>query len=541
MQRPANARDPGGRRDASARLGELRRLGEQLLGAREVEARGVRVSQLDEREALEVGAVCGARDLERLARVELDARQVPLPPARLAQERQHLVARVPRRVCEQLECLLAEATCRGDVGVAVQHDLGELGQRAALDRPFACLAGEVAHGLHLDRSGGQLPEPPRGLCGVEVPLEARLQLDRAQQQPSRGAVRLAGEGPSPCELERSRGLGPELLGNAAVELGDERGRPFEVVRLRLGALVDRPATEPLCERSMQARSLALREAAVGDVANQDVPEAIRELARQGRDGLVGQELTLDEALERGGDVERRVELLERTAPEDATDERAVPEHRAAVGRQAVDACRDQRLHRVRDPRGGAVALLREQSDRLLDEERVALRLVEERASDRVGQPHLLGQRVDELLRLGERQRAELDRDRAASATTPRRVAPRAAPGGRGTRSAPGRRRSGRRGARRGRAGAPPTSGRPRSRARAAGPRRGSSPTRAPPRRSPGRAAPRTWCRAPRRRGRADRRPRRTSTPPSASRTPLRASRRARCRRRPAPSRRAGGR
>ena len=501
----------------------------------------MRVSQLDEREALEVGAVCGARELERLARVELDARQVPLPPARLAQERQHLVARVPRRACEKLECLLAEATCRGDVGVAVQHDLGELGQRAALDRPFACLAGEVAHGLHLGRSGGQLPEPPGGLCGVEPPLEARLQLDRAQQQPPRGAVRLAGEGPSPCELERSRGLGPELLGNAAVELGDERGRPFEVVRLSLGALVDGPATEPLCERSMQARPLALREAAVGDVADQDVPEPICELAGQGRDGLVGQELPLDEALERGGDVERRVELLERTAPEHPADERAVPEHGAAVGRQAVDARRDQRLHRVRDPRGGAVALLREQSDRLLDEEGVSLRLVEERTSHRVGQLAPPGPTHRRALRS---RRAAAGRARSRSngvCHPPTTVAPRAARGGRGTRSARGRRRSGRRGARRGRGAAPPTSGRPRSRARAAGPRRGSSPTRGRPRRSPARAVPRTWCRAPRRRGRADRRPRRTSTPPSASRRPLRASRRARCRRRPAPSRRAGGR
>ena len=37
-----------------------------------------------------------------------------------------------------------------------------------------------------------------------------------------------------------------------------------------------------------------------------------------------------------------------------------------------------------------------------------------------GSSHLLGQRVDELLGLGERQRAELDRDRTASAATPRR-------------------------------------------------------------------------------------------------------------------------
>ena len=68
-----------------------------------------------------------------------------------------------------------------DVGVAVEGDLGQGGEREPLDRPLAGLVGEPAHLLHLVRSGRQLPQPPRRAGRLEAPLERRLELERAQE------------------------------------------------------------------------------------------------------------------------------------------------------------------------------------------------------------------------------------------------------------------------------------------------------------------------------------------------------------------------
>ncbi len=340
--------------------------------------------ELREGEALEIGAPRLARDHDGLARVALDRGEVALPPADAAQEREHLVPCVSGRVGEQVVRLLAEPAGGRHVGVQVQDDLRQLGEREALDRALAGLLRERADVLHLDRRGRELPEPPRGARGMEPPLQAGLELDRAEQQPTRGAVRLACQRATACALEHVRRLGPQVGGHLPLELREERRGTLEVIGLRLDELVHRPRAEPRGERPVEPCPLSLREAAVRDVADQHVAEAERDLARDGGERLAREQLAVDEIGERGVDVERRIQLGDRPAPEHAADEGAVTHDRPRRGRQPVDPRRDQRLHRVRDPhRGGPVALLGEHPDRLLDEERVALRLVEQRGANAV--------------------------------------------------------------------------------------------------------------------------------------------------------------
>ena len=149
-------------------------------------------------------------------------------------------------------------------------------------------------------------------------------------------------------------------------------------------------------------------------------EAERGLARNRRDRLAREELAVDEVDERGVDVECRIEIGDGSAPEDAPDERAVADDRPRVGRQPVDPRRDQRLDGVRDPHGHSLAPLGEHADRLLDEQRVALGLLQEGAADVVGQHRVRGEGVDEHLDLALGQRPEVDRDRPAPPSSPAR-------------------------------------------------------------------------------------------------------------------------
>ena len=69
-------------------------------------------------------------------------------------------------------------------------------------------------------------------------------------------------------------------------------------------------------------------------------------------------------------------------------------------------------------RPGVVALLGEHPDGLLDEERVALRLVQERLPQAPRQRRVRDERVDERRCPPLRERPQVDRDRAASASSP---------------------------------------------------------------------------------------------------------------------------
>ena len=514
---------------------------EDLLRLRELEPLEVRCGELAERQALEIRAPRLARDLERVARVPLDAAEVTFPPADGREQRERLRPRVARRVGEQLERLAAELSPLLDVGVPVEPDLGDLDERETLDRPVARRACLLAHGLHLDGGRGELPQPPRGPSGAVAAGEARLELDRAQQQPARPPVRLALERPAPRALEGGRGLGAEVVGDAAVELRQQRRGTLEVERLRLDEVV-RTRAQPFGERAVERCADALREPAVGDVADQDVPEAVRDLAGDRRDRLARQDLAVDEIGERGVDVQLRVELGDRAAPEHAADQGAVAEHRPRRRRQGVDPGRDERLQACpgsarRHP---------------LPARRASGRSPRRRAgcprSCRGGRSRNPSGRAAPSTSASTSAAVSESASGASSIVIDRR---RAAPPARarveelGAREADDEHRS----------VVDPVGEvldqveqrllRPvdvlEARARAAAPRRGSSPTRAPPRRSRGRGGCPRRCRARRTRARAGRRPRRSCTRPGASRSPPPASRRRRSRPPTAPSPRAAGR
>ncbi len=149
-------------------------------------------------------------------------------------------------------------------------------------------------------------------------------------------------------------------------------------------------------------------------------EAVRDLARDGGERLARDELAIGEVLEGTVDVQLGVEVGDRPAPEHPPHERAVTEHRPRIRGQRVDARRDQRLQRVRDADGRALTLFDEHPDRLLDEQRVALRLVEEHGPQPVGQRRTFDECVDELRDLGLWKRPELDRNRSSSPSAPTR-------------------------------------------------------------------------------------------------------------------------
>ena len=113
------------------------------------------------------------------------------------------------------------------------------------------------------------------------------------------------------------------------------------------------------------------------------------------------------------------EVFERAAHEQAAHRGGALEQPPLGRRQAVDACGDQRLQRVRDPLYATALPLGEHPDRLLDEERVPLGL-REHGVDVDRDAELGGERGDELGALGERQRLELERHRADTAAAPRR-------------------------------------------------------------------------------------------------------------------------
>src|SRR6185503_15754562 len=146
------------------------------------------------------------------------------------------------------------------------------------------------HGLfmnlvHLASDRRQIVETPRRLRGEIPPLEGRLELDRSQERITCRLVRLAGESAPAGLLQDLGSLSREVCRRRAVEVGEERCRVVEVVRADLEQLVARPLAEPLCEARMVTCPRRFRETRVGDIADEDVLEAIRGLLRERRTQL----------------------------------------------------------------------------------------------------------------------------------------------------------------------------------------------------------------------------------------------------------------
>ena len=197
-----------------------------------------------------------------------------------------------------------------------------------------------------------------------------------------------------------------------VELGVEDARLIEVVRADLQQLLLGLLAQPLRKACVVLRAAGLREPAVGDLADQDVLEAVRRLAADRRalrpGDQVAQQQVVEHVLQLVGIVFRG-QVIHRTREEGSAHDRAALQQDLLAGRQPVDARTDQRLQSVGDPVAAVAALLDEHADRLLDEERVALRLLEQARRDVLRDLVLREQRCGELFTLLARERLELDR------------------------------------------------------------------------------------------------------------------------------------
>ena len=170
---------------------------------------------------------------------------------------------------------------------------------ASFDRAIAGCSRVGRDALHLARDGRKIGEPPGRPRRLEAALERRLQLDGAQEQlpPERFASRPSALRPATSSAAAASRR--ELGGHGAVELSEQRGRLVEVVRANLHELLGAALLEPVGEAPVQRCPGVLREPRVGDIANQDVLEAERLLARDRRAVLARDEIPLEQLVERG--------------------------------------------------------------------------------------------------------------------------------------------------------------------------------------------------------------------------------------------------
>ena len=283
------------------------------------------------------------------------------------------------------------------------------------------------------------------------------------------------------------------VGFGAVLLGQPERRAV-VMRQQLPELAG-PLTgdllEPLGDLGVRDSPVAQRDGVVGDVARQDVLEDVLLLPGERRPDPVAHQLAVLQVAQ--ALVELRVEAARlgrarrepahRSAPEHPPDHRGGLEGALVRRDQQVDAGGEHALHRVGqvdllDPRlGPPPAVLAgdqppvdEPAQDLLEEERVALRALEDPGVQRARQVLDAEQQPHEQLGIRRPQRVQGDGDRVAPAASPARDG-----------SPPGRVATGRRRARH------PGSARPARRAGRAAPRHPSGcPRRAP---GPGRRSP----------------------------------------------------
>ena len=86
-----------------------------------------------------------------------------------------------------------------------------------------------------------------------------------------------------------------------------------------------------------------RKPLVGDVPDQRVLERELLVASNPRDGFPAEGPLLERA-EQGGEILARIDARECASPEDATDDGRVDEDASLVGRQSVEAGRDDRAN-----------------------------------------------------------------------------------------------------------------------------------------------------------------------------------------------------
>src|SRR6266511_3245938 len=205
-----------------------------------------------------------------------------------------------------------------------------------------------------------------------------------------------------------------------VELLTVAVRLLEVVADDLGRRgVAQPVPEPLGEALVEVGALTLRDRLVGRVADEHVTEA--EAVITGQDRLIWSDERLAHQREElgadAGALGFREELHDGAAMEDAPFDRAALEHRALLRREPVDARRQERLERQRD-RERLVAVLALHRDELLNEERVPFGRLDDARSLLAAE---LAERLDEMRRVGPRERLQREDKRVRTWRRPTRT------------------------------------------------------------------------------------------------------------------------
>ena len=111
------------------------------------------------------------RDRQRAVEVQIEVVQLAEPPADVGPLFERVESRLWAGVLEQRQRLLGETMPARQVGVAEQRDVGQRGDRAALDRAIARLRCGRANGLHLDGHDRQVVGRLGRARGQEPPLE----------------------------------------------------------------------------------------------------------------------------------------------------------------------------------------------------------------------------------------------------------------------------------------------------------------------------------------------------------------------------------
>ena len=273
-----------------------------------------------------------------------------LPPARVAEHLERVEAAHVVTVVDHAERAAGELARAVGVGVPVERDLRQHRQRAPFDAAVAHFGRRLADLEHLGRDGREVGHPPRCPRGEVAALEGILQLHGAHQQAPSDRVRLSRERPAARLLERRRRLRGKLGRHAALQLLLELRGVVEVVGTDLDELVrQRARGEPLRHLSVEERARRLRQAGIGDVADQHVLEPVRLLAPDRGALLADEKLAVDELLQLARDrIGVLADGLDRARPECAPGDRGAAEHLPLLRRQPVDAGGDHGLDGERD-------------------------------------------------------------------------------------------------------------------------------------------------------------------------------------------------
>ena len=225
--------------------------------------------------------------------------EVAEPPADPRAQRERLEAVLGRRPRAATSACSTSSRPRGRSASRMQRDLGERRQREPLEtrrrRPRSPRRRRAPS--RPPAPAGRRAATRRGRRGSGARASARA---RPRAASSRRADRFASRASArrPAVSSAAAASRRELRGRRAVELLEQRRRLVEVVRADLEQLVARPARASQSATCWCSSARArLGEPGVGDVADQDVLEAVGALARDRRAALAGDEVALEQVVE----------------------------------------------------------------------------------------------------------------------------------------------------------------------------------------------------------------------------------------------------